>query len=75
MLGERKLYIEMRGLFISTLEVHRVLTQLGFTFSKRTLQNYLDSDMLTCPDTRVVTVVREVISSRKNLITNLKELI
>lgn len=73
MIGERKLYNTMRACHISTLDVHRILGEIGIEIPKRTLQFHLDSDMNTCNDARIEQVISKMIVEHKKLITNLKK--
>lgn len=73
MIGERKLYNTMRSCHISTLDVHRILGEIGIEIPQRTLQFHLDNDMSTCNDDRIEQVINKMIVEYKKLITNLKK--
>jgi hypothetical protein len=72
---ERKLYEKMKSRNISTLQLHRVLNEVGIDIPKRTLQYYLDSDMLKCSDERIEKVANFLIKSFDKTILNLKTVI
>lgn len=73
MIGERVLYNRMRKCHISTLDVHRVLQEIGIDICKRSVQNYLDSDMATCTDDRVKKVIIKMIRTHEKMVKNLKK--
>jgi|31_taG_2_1085359.scaffolds.fasta_scaffold02453_9 hypothetical protein len=71
----RRLYDRMKSRNISTLQLHRVLNEIDIHIPKRTLQYYLDSDMLKCKDDRVQKVADFLIKSFDETILNLKTVI
>ena len=72
---ERKLYDKMKSRNISTLQLHRVLSEIGIDIPKRTLQYYLDSNMLKCSDDRIEKVANFLIKSMDKIVLNLKTVI
>lgn len=73
MIGDRKLYDTMKALNISTLEVHRILAEVGINIPQRTLQSQLDNGLSTCSDDRIEGIINKIIINKKELIKSLKE--
>jgi len=73
MIGDRKLYDTMKALNISTLEVHRILGEIGITIPQRTLQSHLDNAFATCEDGRIEVVINKIVTNKVKLIEDLKE--
>lgn len=69
---ERELYDKLKERGISTLQLHRVLKEVGIDVPQRTLQYYLDSNMEKCTDDRIDTVANRLIKSYDNTVYKLK---
>ena len=52
---------------IPVLAIHRLLVCCNILVSKRTVQNYLDTEFKSCPDDRIKAVVRDVITNHDKL--------
>lgn len=69
---KRNLYDKLKKRNISTLQLNRVLSEVGIDIPQRTLQYYLDSDMKKCNDDRIETVANYLIKNHDTIIYKLK---
>jgi hypothetical protein len=70
--NERKIYSSMKERRISTLDLHRMLSEVGIDVAKRTLQTYLNDDFKKCNDGRLKTVALTMIKGHDELKENIK---
>jgi len=69
----RKTYDRLKKRGLHTKQVFRILQGAGFTFSQRTLQNYLDDEFLTCKDDDIKKAITGIIKNYDELVANLKK--
>lgn len=75
---KRKLYERMKKHRISTIDVKIHLEEAGLNIPERTLQNYLDQDMVHSKKERVKLVekaINKIIANKKELVNDLKTMV
>lgn len=70
--NKREIYETMKSRNISTLDLWRILQELGFDVKKRTLQNYIDSNFVKANDDRLKKITVDIIKNQDELIKKLK---
>ena len=74
MTGDRITYDKMKKRGISTLSIHRILSDVGISVAKRTLQQHLDTEFINCKDSRIKDLVDLVISNHDFMILKFKKM-
>lgn len=69
------IYEQLKKNRISTLEIHRLLTDANVEIPQRTLHTYLQSDLENCKDARIEKVVKFIIKQKEQLISDVKKLV